>query len=141
MRKTKLYYIIEEIDIDGDKNNDGMLISQYRLDKYGDKIFLKNKYVSFNDYYKHVKNLKKGGQIQNMNIDTNPKLIVLTNEQFNALMNNHNKTQPLLLLVVVSNNGTFVEKLGVAAILGAGATAGNMLVESIVNNVSSLFSE
>ena len=42
----KLFYIIEPIDVDGDKNPDGFLASQYRIDKYGNKIFLKNKYIT-----------------------------------------------------------------------------------------------
>ena len=31
------YYLIEPIDIDGDKNPDGFLVSQYRIDKNGNK--------------------------------------------------------------------------------------------------------
>ena len=37
----KKYYIIEELDIDGDSNPDGFLISQYKLDKQNNKIFTK----------------------------------------------------------------------------------------------------
>lgn len=57
----KRYYLIEPLDIDGDKNSDGFLISQYRIDKYGNKIFLKNKYVTY-EYMKSLNKNKTGGR-------------------------------------------------------------------------------
>jgi len=42
----KYNYLIEEIDIDGDKNPDGILMTKFKIDKYGDKIFIKSKYIS-----------------------------------------------------------------------------------------------
>ena len=52
---VKKYYIVEPIDIDGDKNNDGFLVSQYKFDKYNNKIFLKNKYITFSKFNSYIK--------------------------------------------------------------------------------------
>jgi len=54
MVKTRFYYLIEELDIDGDKQTDGFLISQYKLDRYKNKIFTKNKYVTFKDFKSYI---------------------------------------------------------------------------------------
>ena len=80
----KKYYIVEPLDIDGDSNPDGFLVSQYKLDRNNNKIFLNNKYVTFAKFNSYIK--KKGGGKKNNN--NNKDIVVLTNEQFNNLMNN-----------------------------------------------------
>ena len=62
----KRYYLIEPIDIDGDKNPDGFLISQYRINKAGNRIFLKNKYITFDNLKKYkdkIAKMQKGGRV------------------------------------------------------------------------------
>lgn len=52
MRK-KFYYLIEDIDINGDNNADGFIITKYKINsKTNDKIFLRTKYVSIEDFQK-----------------------------------------------------------------------------------------
>jgi len=63
VKKQKLYYIIEQLDIDGDKNPDGFLISQYKLDKHFNKIFIKNKYVTFEFAKKKIQNFQSSNKI------------------------------------------------------------------------------
>jgi len=95
MSKRKFYYIIEELDIDGDKQADGFLISQYRLDKQNNKIFTKNKYTTFKDFNNYVRKNKgklekKGGQKsvgQLLPVQNNNDLVFLTKEQYNNFMN------------------------------------------------------
>ena len=83
---VKKYYIIEPLDIDGDKNPDGFLISQYKIDKNNNKIFLKNKYVTYSKLNTYI---KKGGlSSRKSKKQSNNKLIVFTPEQFNEFMNN-----------------------------------------------------
>ena len=94
----KKYYIIEPLDIDGDSNPDGVLISQYKLDKYNNKIFLKNKYITF---LKLNNFIKKGGDSDyHSNKRHHPEqkqnLIVLTHDEYNAYMNNKITPQQLL---------------------------------------------
>ena len=55
----KRYYLIEPIDIDGDKNPDGFLVSQYRINKAGNRIFLKNKYITFDNLKKYKDKIAK----------------------------------------------------------------------------------
>jgi len=62
----KRYYLIEPIDIDGDKNPDGFLVSQYRINKAGNRIFLKNKYITFDNLKKYkdkIAKMQKGGRV------------------------------------------------------------------------------
>jgi hypothetical protein len=60
MVNKKFYYLIEDIDIDGDTNPDGFLITKYKIDKKNkDKIFLKSKYVSFQNFKKKLNKIKK----------------------------------------------------------------------------------
>ena len=59
MKQHKFYYIIEEIDINGDKQSDGFLISQYKLDKQNNKIFTKNKYVTYEKFRSVMNKYKK----------------------------------------------------------------------------------
>jgi hypothetical protein len=85
------YYLIEPIDIDGDKNPDGFLVSQYRIAKNGNKIFLKNKYVTYDKlkiYADKAAKLKKGGIRVPQQIPNN--MVVLTPEQYNQMLNAKN---------------------------------------------------
>ena len=60
MVNKKFYYLIEDIDIDGDTKPDGFLITKYKIDKKNkDKIFLKSKYVSFQNFKKKLNKMKK----------------------------------------------------------------------------------
>jgi hypothetical protein len=97
MDYKKVYYIIEPIDIDGDNNPDGFLASQYRIDKYGNRIYLKNKYITFKALHKNMilaQKFKKGG-IGKIKPKTTPKkrtastnkIIVMTQEEYNKYMN------------------------------------------------------
>lgn len=53
MMKKKFYYLIEDIDINGDNNADGFIITKYKINsKTNDKIFLRTKYVSIEDFQK-----------------------------------------------------------------------------------------
>ena len=53
--KKKFYYLIEDIDINGDNNTDGFIITKYKINsKTNDKIFLKTKYVSIKDFQKKM---------------------------------------------------------------------------------------
>lgn len=106
----KRYYLIEPLDIDGDKNPDGFLVSQYRIDKTGNRIFLKNKYITYkklNDIQKKLKQ-QNGGAKASVPKKRNPKnnkkkqltqiqpqmqqqannMIVMTPEQYNQMLNN-----------------------------------------------------
>lgn len=91
MKSKKVFYIIEPIDIDGDKIHDGFLASQYRIDKYGNKIFLKNKYISFADFNSKIN--KNGGAKKRVKIPkvklqkNNNNLIVMTKDEYNNFMN------------------------------------------------------
>jgi hypothetical protein len=90
MKAKKLFYIIEPIDVDNDKIPDGFLASQYRIDKYGNKIFTKNKYITFTDFKSRI-NKKKGGinsNSFNSNIKNNNKEVVqISKEQYIQFMN------------------------------------------------------
>ena len=53
MMKKRFYYLIEDIDINGDNNADGFIITKYKINsKTNDKIFLRTKYVSIEDFQK-----------------------------------------------------------------------------------------
>ena len=94
----KLFYIIEPIDVDGDKIPDGFLASQYRIDKYGNKIFLKNKYITFAAFNAQLN--KKGGAKKKAAAKPKPKpkpkrklvknktnMVVMTKDEYNKFMN------------------------------------------------------
>jgi hypothetical protein len=90
MKSKKLFYIIEPIDIDDDKIPDGFLASQYRIDKYGNKIFTKNQYITFSDLKSRI-NMKKGG-ITSDNLkpilnNNNKKVLEISKQQHNQFMN------------------------------------------------------
>ena len=63
--KKGFYYLIEDLDIDGDYNSDGFIITKYKINqKTNDKIFIKTKYVTFENFKKIMqKNNKHGGNI------------------------------------------------------------------------------
>ena len=104
MRAKKLFYIIEPIDVDGDKIPDGFLASQYRIDKYGNKIFTKNKYITFTALKSKI--AKKGGikvpPTANPNPNPNPNnnnnnnndVVVMSKADFNKFMNQQNAYNP-----------------------------------------------
>jgi len=55
MMKKKFYYLIEDIDINGDNNADGFIITKYKINsKTNDKIFLQTKYFSIEDFQKKM---------------------------------------------------------------------------------------
>jgi hypothetical protein len=87
----KRYYLIEPLDIDGDKNPDGFLVSQYRIDKNGNRIFLKNKYITYKKlktFADKAAKLQKGGMRVPQQIPNN--MVVLTPEQYNQMLNAKN---------------------------------------------------
>jgi hypothetical protein len=143
----KKYYIIEPLDIDGDKNPDGFLISQYKLDKNNNKIFLKNKYVKYSNLNNYN---KKGGASRKSNKKQQPNqnLIVLTPEQFNAFMNNkvnnnmqqqqpqfqnqpQNQFQPPPVIIRDNNSGSFGNSFMSGLGGGIGFGIGSEVVDSI----------
>ena len=69
----KYFKLIEELDIDGDKNPDGFLINLCTLDKNNNIIYLKSKYLTFLQYNKLK--LKKGGV--NSTTTTNPNTNII----------------------------------------------------------------
>ena len=141
MKKNR-YYIIEPLDIDGDKNADGFLISQYRLDKYGNKIFLKNKYITYELAKQKIKDKKGGNKINNQ---PEQQLVVMTNEQFNKLMNNqpynqqpynqqpynqqpYNQQPPP---IAIRDDTSFGQNMSIGFSRGLGFAAADMLVSAV----------
>jgi len=111
MVKTRFYYLIEELDIDGDKQSDGFLISQYKLDRYKNKIFTKNKYVTFKDFKSYIQKFnenKTGGFFNNYKNNNNNQIVTMTMEEYNNLRNNpnqiNNNNQYPPRIVIVDNN-------------------------------------
>ena len=92
----KRYYLIEPIDIDGDKNPDGFLVSQYRINKNGNRIFLKNKYVTFKKLKTFADKTAKlqGGEIKIPSNQIPNNMIVLTPEQYNQMLNSRANIPP-----------------------------------------------
>jgi len=139
----KRFYLLEPLDIDGDKNPDGFLVSQYRIDKYGNKIFLKNKYVRYEILKTFNKN--KGGAARRRSANTNaPKMIALTQEQFNALMNSKQPNineQPRV--IINGSNPTFMSSLGnglgTGFGLGVGASIGDAVGDAAVDGFQNMF--
>lgn len=130
----KKYYIIEPLDIDGDKNPDGFLISQYKIDKNNNKIFIKNKYVRYSKLNSYI---KKGGSTS-PKLKTNQNLIVLTPEQFNAFMNNKSnnppgnyQNNPPPVIIRDNNTGSFGNSLISGFAGGLGFSIGSEVVDSI----------
>ena len=139
----KRFYLLEPLDIDGDKNPDGFLVSQYRIDKYGNKIFLKNKYVRYEILKTFNKNT--GGAARRRSAKTNaPKMIALTQEQFNALMNSKQPNineQPRF--IINGSNPTFMSSLGNGSGtgfgLGVGASIGDAVGDAAVDGFENMF--
>lgn len=161
----KKYYIIEPLDIDGDSNPDGFLVSQYKLDKFNNKIFLKNKYITYSKLNNYI---KKGGNSSysykknhhNNNHHNNQNMIVLTPEQYNAFMNNKNPQQypfqhqnqhqnhnyqqqhqyshqyPPPVMIRNNHSGSFGSSLTSGFGIGIGAAAGSTLFDSIAGMFS-----
>jgi len=86
----KRFYLIEPLDIDGDKNPDGFLISQYRIDKHGNKIFLKNKYVTY-EYLKTLKKKNKIGGRMNGNFNGNGNVRIMSDQEYMDYLNYKNQ--------------------------------------------------
>ena len=132
---TKYYYIIEGIDIDGDKNEDGFIISRYKIDKNGNKIFIKTKYLTF-DELKLISNKVKfmsGGVVNNNK--QQQQLIVLTQGQLNQLLQknqNQNQQQPPQYVVANNDNSpSFMGKIGDGFAYGLGFNASDAVFDAI----------
>ena len=144
---VKKYYIIEPLDIDGDTNPDGFLVSQYKLDRNNNKIFLKNKYITFSKLNNYI--IKKGGKSKSKSkANENDKLIVLTPEQFNQFMNNkiqsNNPQQypqqypqqfpqqyPPQVMVRDNNSGSLGNTVASGVAIGFSASAGHAIFDAM----------
>lgn len=136
MVKRKFYYLIEEIDIDGDTKSDGFLITKYKIDKKNkDKIFLKSKYVSFQNFNKKLNIIEKslkGGINKKINNPNYPpqsynNVPYMNNNEFNNYMNNNNGQNQHRVIVAYNNptmGTSFMNGLGQG--LGVGAGVGIM---------------
>lgn len=152
MVKTRFYYLIEELDIDGDKQTDGFLISQYKLDRYKNKIFTKNKYVTFKDFKSYIakfnKNKTGGHSYTNYhhNNHHNNEIVTMTKTELNNLLNNqhnnqfkypnHNQYPPYITVQNnhghYGNNGNgFLDNLTAGLGLGAGFSIGDGMMDGI----------
>jgi len=151
MVKTRFYYLIEELDIDGDKQSDGFLISQYKLDRYKNKIFTKNKYVTFKDFKSYIQkfntNKTTGGFFNNhQNNHQNNQIVTMTKQELNNLLNNqykhhnYNNNQYPPYITVQGNHGyqgyhghghgnTFFDNVASGFGLGIGFGLGDGLME------------
>ena len=149
MKEPKFFYLVEPIDIDGDKNSDGFLVSQYKLTKDNHKIFTKNKYVTFKDFKTYVNEFKKGGEFFNKKIPEqqqqqlqavyyqyppNQQIAMMNNNGYNNYMNNYGYPPPYMI-VRDDNNGNgfgsnFMRGLG----NGIGAGMGFGLMENIFDS-------
>lgn len=88
MSAKKLYYIIEPIDVDNDKIPDGFLASQYRIDKYGNKIFTKNKYITFANFKSRI-NKNGGNSLYHSKpmLKNNKEVVQISKEEYIQFMN------------------------------------------------------
>jgi|688.fasta_scaffold316438_3 hypothetical protein len=156
----KVFYIIEPIDVDGDKIPDGFLASQYRIDKYGNKIFLKNKFITFANFKSRIN--KKGGAERNPPIKLKPNnndVIVMSKDEYNKFMNQNAYYQqyphqpnnpypqyPQYPPGVLVNNGqngngqnTFMGNVANAAGQGVGLGFGFAAGDALFDGVASFF--
>jgi len=148
MKKTKFYYLIEPLDIDGDKNNDGFLISQYKITKNNHKIFTKNKYMTFKAFNEFIKDFKhksalkfKGGN--NVIPPQNQQIIVMTPEQYNNFMNskgniqNNNQIQtqqtPTVIVRETEQKSSFGSSIAQGFGFGAGFSFSDNAVDALFN--------
>lgn len=135
MKKSKFYYLVEPIDIDGDKNNDGFLISQYKITRDNHKIFTKNKYLTFKDFKKYMEDFKHKSLVKfkagsgYYNYQQHPQqqqVVMMTPAQYNNYMNNmkynNHQQQPPQFLVQNKGHSSFGENFmsGLGGGLGAG---------------------
>jgi len=143
MKKNKYYYLVEPLDIDGDKNSDGFLISQYYITRNNHKIFTQNKYLTFKDFNIYVKNFKhksllkfKGGQLQPQQ-QQQQQVVVMTPQEYNLYMNNKNQQiQQQPPHVIVNGNqpsfgNSFVSGLGSGVGVGIGFSVTDSIMDSI----------
>ena len=155
MRAKKLFYIIEPIDVDGDKIPDGFLASQYRIDKYGNKIFTKNKYITFTALKSKI--AKKGGikvpPAPAAAAANNNDVVVMSKADFNKFMNqqnaynpyNHPQYPPGVLVNNGDNNynngnqNTFMGNMANAAGQGVGLGFGFAAGDALFDGVASFF--
>jgi|688.fasta_scaffold742125_2 hypothetical protein len=130
----KRYYIVEPLDIDGDKNPDGFLISQYRIDRNGNKIFLKNKYATYESVKLFYKN-KRGGVGNNIT----QKTVTLTEEQFNELMNNKQQQYQQQPEVVIRNTEHFTDSMKRGFGSGLGYVAADAVGDVLTSFIGGMF--
>ncbi len=144
MKKSKLFYLIEPIDIDGDKNNDGFLISQYKLDKDNHKIFTKNKYITFKNFKSYVNEFKKkGGSLNHYPHNyphnhypypNNQQIAMMNNRAFNNQMN-YNGYPPQIIVRDQNNSSigsNFISGLGGGFGAGVGFGIADGLMDALV---------
>ena len=158
MSAKKLYYIIEPIDVDNDKIPDGFLASQYRIDKYGNKIFTKNKYITFANFKSRI-NKNGGSSLYHSKpiLKNNKEVVQISKEEYIQFMNLKLKPgqQPPDVLI---NNGpnyphnyppnygppnyppnghntgnTFMDNVGYGVGAGVGLAAGDALFDGIAS--------
>lgn len=141
MKIKKVFYIIEPIDVDNDKIPDGFIASQYRIDKYGNKIFLKTKYITFKDFKSKIG--KKGGMINNNKLqNNNDNVVVMTRDEYNKFMNQnpynqnpYNQNPPSVAINNGANNNgnTFMSNVGYGVGAGVGFAAGDALFDGVAS--------
>jgi hypothetical protein len=150
MRKTKFYYLVEPIDIDGDKNDDGFLISQYKIGKDNHKNFTKNKYLTFKDFKKYMEDFKhksliryKGGsgyhQYPHPHPQQQQQVVMMTPAEYNNYMNNmkynyHNQPPPQFLVQNKSHSSfgsNFMNGLGGGIGAGIGFGVADAAMEGL----------
>ena len=85
-KSKKFYYLFQHLDIDGDKNPDGFLITKYKIDNNNNRIFLKSKYVTNVLFNKFINNLKKKVEKKKGGAeDNNAKQIAVLMDEINKL--------------------------------------------------------
>jgi len=134
----KFYYLIEDIDINGDTNPDGFLITKYKINKKTlDKIFIKSKYVSFEKFNNKINDINNFSKSKIGGVNQVPphyynNVPYMNNNEFNKVMNNpyHNpyntNQHPQVMVAYHQPNmgNAFMEGLGGG--LGAGLGLGIM---------------
>lgn len=132
----KFYYLIESLDINGDKNSDGFLITKYKINKKNnDKIFLVSKYVTFKNFKKKYNKLLKTVKGGNIPYQQQFPPNYYNKHEYNNYMNDpyYNKQQHPHVMVAYqqpSMGNAFIEGLGG----GIGAGLGFGLMDGIFNS-------
>jgi len=113
MKAKKLFYIIEPIDVDNDKIPDGFLASQYRIDKYGNKIFTKNKYITFANFKSRI-NKKGGSSLYHSKplLKNNKEVVQISKEEYIQFMNLKLKPGQLPPDVLINNGPNYPNNYG-----------------------------